>query len=215
MLKKEKAIKNITLLSSYILVFWGFYRFIVRLPVEVEELFIKPLFWLLPVYLLVKKEKVGLSSLGITSKNIFPSIYLSISLGILLAIGGILVNLIKYSNFEFSANVGEGIFLYSFAISFVTAITEEITFRGYLFNRLLNTTNKEWVSNLIISTLWALVHVPISVFWWKFDPSVTVVYLSLMFLYSLGAGFVFARTKNIFSSILLHVLWGWPIILFR
>jgi membrane protease YdiL (CAAX protease family) len=31
----------------------------------------------------------------------------------------------------------------------------------------------------------------------------------------MGSAFIFSRTKNIWGSILLHVLWAWPIILFR
>jgi membrane protease YdiL (CAAX protease family) len=37
----------------------------------------------------------------------------------------------------------------------------------------------------------------------------------VIFLFSIGTTFVFLRTKNIIAPILLHVLWQWPIILFR
>jgi len=40
-------------------------------------------------------------------------------------------------------------------------------------------------------------------------------YLFLVFVFGLGASFVFSRTGNLASSILLHVFWSWPIILFR
>jgi len=40
-------------------------------------------------------------------------------------------------------------------------------------------------------------------------------YFLLTTLFGIGSAFVFARTRNVFSSILLHVLWEWPIILFR
>jgi membrane protease YdiL (CAAX protease family) len=42
-----------------------------------------------------------------------------------------------------------------------------------------------------------------------------LVYLLLTTLFGVGSAFIYARTKNVFSSIFLHVLWEWPIILFR
>jgi len=72
--KKEVAIKHITILATYLLIVWGFYRFLFKLPEEIEELIIKPLVWLLPVFYLLRKEKVGLSSIGVTTKRLFPSI---------------------------------------------------------------------------------------------------------------------------------------------
>jgi len=74
---------------------------------------------------------------------------------------------------------------------------------------------KEWTANLITSVVWAVIHVPVTVFVWKFDLYSSVVYLLLVTLFGVGSAWVFARTKNVTSSILLHVLWQWPIILFR
>src|SRR4030043_371334 len=102
--KKEVSIKNITILSAYILLIWGFYRFLFKFPEEVEEVIIKPILWLVPLFYLLKKEKKGLSSLGINFKNIFPSIYFSIILGVVFALEGVLVNFVKHSNVDFSAN---------------------------------------------------------------------------------------------------------------
>ena len=79
--KKETVLRNVSILSAYLLVVWGLYRFFFQLPEEIEELFIKPIVWLLPVAYLVRKEKANLESIGITLKNLFPSIYLSLLLG--------------------------------------------------------------------------------------------------------------------------------------
>lgn len=186
-----------------------------KLPVELEELVIKPLVWLLPLYLILKREKAGLSSLGITSKNLFPAIYLSLSLGILFAIEGVLVNIVKYKAIDFSANLGENPFLVALGLSFATAISEEITFRGYVFNRMWSALADEWKANLLTSFVWALIHIPIAIFWWELSFAGTIGYLILTTIFGIGSAFVFARTKNVASSILLHVLWEWPIVLFR
>jgi len=213
--KKETVFRNVSLLSAYLLIVWGLYRFLFQLPEEVEELFIKPIVWLLPVAYLVRKEKANLESIGITLKNLFPSIYLSLLLGAIFAIEGVALNFVKYGGFNFGANIGDMAILASLGISFATAISEEITFRGYIFSRVWGALGKEWTANIITSLIWALIHLPITIFVLKLNLSGAVVFLSLTTIFGIGSAFLFARTRNVFSSIFLHVLWQWPIILFR
>ena len=213
--KKVTAIKNSTILAVFLLLVWGFYRMLFNLPPEIEELYIKPVIWLLPVLYLVRKEKLGLASLGITFKNLFQSAYLALALGILFALEAVIINFVKYDSLDFSANLGPNPFFIALGLSFATAISEEIAFRGYLFNRIWYALGREWSANFITSFVWALIHVPIAIFWWELNPSNTILYLFLTTLFGIGSAWVFARTKNVASSILLHVLWSWPIILFR
>lgn len=213
--KKETALKHAISLAAYLLVVWGFYRFLFKLPEEVEELFIKPIFWLLPVVYLVRKERVGLGSLGITTRNLFPAVYFALALGAVFAIEAVAINFVKYGGLNFGANIGEKMLFTSLGLSLATAISEEISFRGFIFNRVWFALENEWLANTITSLFWALVHVPITIFVWKLSLSATLTYLFLTTIFGIGSAFVFARTRNVVSSILLHVLWEWPIILFR
>ncbi len=213
--KKETAIKHATILAAYLLIVWGFYRFLFKLPEEIEELVIKPVIWLLPVFYLVRKEKLGLKSIGITGKNLFPAIYLALALGVVFAIEGVFINLLKYGEFNFSANIGQRAIFAALGLSLATGISEEISFRGYLFNRVWHALGSEWSANIITSLVWGLVHIPIAIFWWELSLAGILGYLLLTTLFGIGSAFVFARTKNVTSSILLHLLWEWPIILFR
>lgn len=215
MSKKEKIVKNITIYAIFILIVWGFYRVLFKLPDNVEETILKPIIWLIPLFFILKKEGLGLSSLGITLKNLFPAIYLSLGLGAIFAIEAIFLNFLKYKTFNFGANIGSGGLMLSLLVSFATAFSEEVSFRGYIFNRLWNVLNNEWLANIITSTVWAVVHVPITIFVWKLSLASALLYLLLTLLFGMGSAFVFARTKNVFSSVFLHVLWQWPIILFR
>jgi membrane protease YdiL (CAAX protease family) len=212
---KETAIKHSTILAAYLLIVWGFYRILFKFPDNVEDLIIKPIFWLIPVIYFVKKEKLGLSSLGITSKNLFSSIYSALALGILLTVVGLLMNLVKYKGINFLTDLGPTPFFILLPLSLATGITEEVTFRGYIFNRVWGALGNEWYANLIVSAVWSLVHLPIALFWWKLSFAGTMGILILTFLFGVGSSFIFARTKNVVSSILLHMLWEWPIILFR
>ena len=205
-MKKETALKNATILAAYLLVVWGFYRFLFKLPDEIEELFIKPVVWLLPVLILLRKEKQGLASLGITGKNLFPAVYFALGLGAFFVIEAVIINFVKYGGLNFAANIGDKPLLASLGLSFATAFS---------VRRPLFLVLHECLANLVTSFVWALIHVPVAIFIWKLEVAPAIIYLFLTTLFGVGSAFVFARTKNVFSSVFLHVLWVWPLILFR
>ncbi len=215
MKKKISAFKDATTLFVVLFIVWGLYRFIFQLPNEVEELVIKPIIWIGGTYYFVRREKSKLESIGITSKNLFPAIYFALGLGLIFAAEGLLVNFVKYNGFNFKANIGNTNLLTSLGLSFATAISEEIAFRGYIFTRLWMSLKNEWTANILTSVVWTAIHVPVTVFVLKYDLNQAFVYLFLTFIFGIGSAFVYARTKNIVSPIFLHVLWEWPIILFR
>ena len=211
-----KSFKSAIGFSVYLLIVWGFYRFLFQLPEVVEETFVKPVVWLLPVFYLLAKEREGLDSIGITFKNLFPAIYYALGLGMFFVIEALIINYVKYSGeFNLGANIGSLPLLPALGLSFVTAISEELAFRGYVFTRVWKFLKNEVSANLLTSVFWAMIHVPITVFVWKLDLQAAVIYLFLTAIFGVGSSFVYARTKNIVSPILLHVLWQWPIILFR
>ncbi len=212
---KTTIIKHVTIFSVYLILIWSFYRFLFKLPDSVEELFIKPVLWLVPIFWLNIKEKFPISSIGITFKNLFPSIYLSLGLGAIFVIEAVLTNLFKYGHFNFAANIGNLPILSSFGISFATALSEETAFRGYIFGRLWLVLKDEWAANIASSLAWTIVHIPIAFFVWKLNFVSGIFYLFITAIFGIGSAFVFGRTKNIAGSIILHVLWEWPIILFR
>jgi membrane protease YdiL (CAAX protease family) len=181
----------------------------------VEELFIKPILWLVPIFWLTIKENLPVSSLGITFKNLFPAIYLSLGLGAVFVIEALLTNFFKYGHLNFAANLGNMPILSSLGVSFATAFSEEVAFRGYIFGRLWFALKDEWAANVTSSLIWTVVHIPIAFFVWKLNLASGILYLLLTAAFGVGSAFIFGRTKNIFGSIFLHVLWEWPIILFR
>lgn len=213
---RASIIKNVTIYSTYLVIIWSFYRFLFQFPSQIEELVIKPILWLIPIfYLVFQKERLGLSSLGFTFRNLFPAIYFSIALGAIFALEGLLTNYLKYGSFNFAANIGSLPLMASLGLSFATSFSEETAFRGYIFNRLWSVMKSELPANLVTTILWTGVHVPIAFFVWKLSLSAGLIYLGLTAIFGLGSAFIFARTKNVWGSIFLHVLWEWPIVLFR
>lgn len=215
MTAKTTIIKHVTIYSVYLVLFWALYRFLFKLPDQVEELVVKPIVWILPILWLSMREKLSLSLLGLTFKNLFPSIYLSFGLGAVFVIEAVLTNFLKYGHLNFAANIGSVPILASLGISFATAFSEELAFRGYIFGRFWFILKDEWAANVISSLIWTIVHVPIAFFIWKLDLVSGGLYLLLTAVFGMGSAFIFGRTKNIFGSVFLHVLWEWPIILFR
>lgn len=212
---RTTVVKHVTIYSVYLILIWVFYRFLFKFPDQIEELIIKPILWLVPIFWLTAKEKFPLSSVGITFKNLFPAIYLSLGLGAIFVIEAVLTNLFKYGHLNFAANIGNLPILYSLGISFATAFSEETAFRGYIFGRFLMVLKDELAANIASSVIWTVVHIPIAFFIWKLDLASGILYLLVTAIFGIGSAFIFGRTKNVFGSILLHVLWEWPIILFR
>lgn len=214
-MKKLDIAKHTITLFAYLLVIWGFYRMLFQVPDPFDEALVKPVIWLIPLYFLLKRERKGWDSLGITEKNIFPAIYFSLFLGAAFAIEGVFINFAKYKGFNFNTSVTEGMFLSTFIISIITAVTEELVFRGYLFSRVWDISKKEIQSNILVSAGWALLHLPVAIFDWHLGLMPTVTYMFLIFVFGCGASFIYAKTRNILAPIILHVLWAWPILLFR
>lgn len=213
--KSTLYLKHATTFYAYLFVVWGFYRLLFQVPAPLEELVVKPLVWLLPLYFLLRQEKVSLESIGITFHNFFKVVYFVLALGFVFTFFAILVNYLKYEGLQFASNIGETAFWTAIGLSFITAITEEVTFRGYLLTHLLTAVKSQWTATIIISIGWALIHWPIALLDWKLAPMALFVYSVIIFLFSVGTTFVFLKTRNIAAPILLHVLWQWPIILFR
>jgi len=212
---RTTIVKHVTIYSVYLILIWAFYRFLFKFPDQIEELIIKPILWLVPIFWLTAKEKFSLSSIGITFKNLFPAIYLSLGLGAIFVIEAVLTNFFKYGHLNFAANIGNMPILSSLGISFATAFSEETAFRGYIFGRLWMVLKDELAANIASSVIWTVVHIPIAFFIWKLNLMSGILYLLVTAIFGIGSAFIFGRTKNVFGSVLLHVLWEWPIILFR
>lgn len=218
--KKLLQLEHVIGFYAFLLVVWGFYRALFKLPDAVEEAFLKPLVWLIPVIWLVRREGLGLASLGWTFKNLWKSIYVAIGLGVLFAAVAVLANAVKYGgapNFSLPGGIpaGETSFFGMFLLGFVTAISEETVFRGFIFNRLWRIFKNELFANVVTTIGWAIIHIPVLIFVYKLGINDISLRTFLTAAFGFGSAFVFARTGNIVPSVLLHLFWGWTITLFR
>jgi membrane protease YdiL (CAAX protease family) len=132
-------------------------------------------------------------------------------LGAVFLAEGLVLNYLKYQGLNLAVEVS----ILAFAISWATAFSEELVFRGYIFTRLWQGFKNELFANFLTSAAWMTIHIPVTIFVLDLNLMQMLVFLALTGIFSLGSSFLFARTKNIFGSVILHVLWQWPIILFR
>lgn len=212
----KNTLRRVGRLYLFIFIVWGLYRLIFRLPESVEEIILKPLLWLVPTfYIVFKIEKKGLLSLGYNTKDFGRSFLKGLSFGVLFLVVGLSLNYIRYGGFEFK-NLPLGEFFWpAIFLSFVTAITEETVFRGYILNRLWEITKSGGAANILSSVGFSLIHLPITIFIYHYSLPQVFIFTLLVFLSSLGSGLLFVWTKNIWASILIHVFWSWPIIFLK
>jgi len=212
---KEK-LRSVGRLYVFIFIFWGLYRLIFRLPDNVEEIVLKPLIWLLPTfYIVFKIEKRSFASLGYSIKNFGSDISKGFLFGSLFLLVGLSLNYLRYGQLSLTNLPMAEVFLPALILSFITAISEETVFRGYILNRLSEITKNSGAANLISSIGFSAVHLPIVVFVYHYSLPQVFIYLMLILLTSLGSGLLFSWTKTIWASILIHVFWSWPIIFLR
>lgn len=208
--------RNAVTLYAVLLVVWGFYRVFFRVDIWVEELVIKPIVWLGPLVYFLKKEKAGISTLGWVGTNLFKSIYISLGLGALFGGVALVSHFAKYGGkVSFSTfGLDNNTLLLTLFVSFVTAIVEETVFRGYILTRLKEPLGETWAI-LATTLMWAAIHLPVLIFVYHLGIGDLGLRFFLTAVFGLGSAVLFLRTGNIASSVLLHVLWSWPIILFR
>ena len=215
-----KELHGLFKLYVYLLIVWGFYRVLFRFPVEIEELVLKPIVFVLPVLYLVSKEKKAwkarLSSLGILWKNSFSALAFGLSLGVFYLFVGRLGQFFRFGTLAsnpYGTPLEQPMLVV--ILAFATAISEELVFMGYLLPRLQRVWKSEWRSTTVIAILFALIHVPILVFAYRFSGSLVLGQFLLTFVLGFGNGVLMLRLKNLVAPVFSHALWGMAILLFR
>lgn len=202
---------------TYVLVFviWTGYRAIFWLPLWLEELIIKPVVFLTPVFLCLRHESKKAQFLGLTG-NVIKSIRLGIGVGLFYGLLAFWFNYLKFGSFQLTTfgldPATLGVFL---LLSLVTAFSEETFFHGFLLQKLIVQWKDEYLSVLVVGVLFALIHLPVVIFSAEQGRVTVLIQLFLTLLVGWGNGILRLRSQSIWPSILSHVFWGTTIFLFR
>jgi uncharacterized protein len=128
-------------------------------------------------------------------KHAFSGFFLGI---LLLCIGSLILVLLQFLFFTGAVfNIKE--MLLSLLFFVIVAFTEEIAFRGYILNNLLQGTNK-WIALFASAVLFSLFHAA--------NTNVGIIALLNIFVagFLLGINYVF--TRNIWFAVFLHFSWN-------
>ena len=109
----------------------------------------------------------------------------------------LLTKSIEITSIQWSAN---GL-AFSFLIFVIVAFNEELMFRGYILRRLLDTNLNPYVSLLISSLLFAVMH--------SFNPNFGVLPFLNLVLAGAMLGVSYIYTRNLWYPMALHLFWNW------
>ena len=117
---------------------------------------------------------------------------------LLLCIGAIILVMLQFLFFA-GVDLNVSNLLYSLLLFILVAFTEEIAFRGYILNNLMQSMNK-WIALTISALLFALFHAS--------NDNVSVIALLNILVagFLLGINYIF--TKNLWFAIFLHFSWN-------
>lgn len=115
-------------------------------------------------------------------------------------LGGVSLILYFNKNLEWTdISFDSGDFLNGLFLMIVIAMGEEMVFRGYILNNLMQSLNK-WLALAISAALFALMH--------SNNPAVDLMAMMNLFIGGLLLGINYVFTKNLWFSIFLHTLWN-------
>lgn len=204
-------------LWAWVLLAWSLYRYYFKLPEWADELIFKPLVFVVPVLWYVRKlEKRPLTSIGLTSKNFFTSIYVGLGFGFVFALEGLAAHAIKYGGLKINPidafmQYGMGLLL---LLSLATAISEELLSRGFVFTRILEKTKSLPKASLLSTLLFVLLHVPILVMSLKLQGMTLVLFFVTDIVLGLANSLLFYNTRSLVAPILVHVFWNMTVALY-
>lgn len=223
MKKKNDSITIIPVLILYSVVFYSLWTVwelwakpFINVSVENEYIsqliksgVVKNLVWTLPALLLVNHFKaemyVGVKEMFTAKVSIlkYLPIYLAFTVYLL---GGAFL---QKGGLAISETFGVDKLI---TVLFV-GITEESVFRGWLLNALID-EKKKWVSVLVTSVMFLLIHFPI----WIHDGVFVENFMSFGFLSPLAVGIIcgwtFIKSQSLWIPISLHMYWDLMIFLF-
>lgn len=144
-------------------------------------------------------DRKTILSMGFSFRNRFRDLCAGFIIAFILMVGGSLIlyatNQIGLSSIPFKVS---GI-IFSFILFIIVALNEEILFRGYILNNLLDSSNK-YVALLISALIFSMLH--------SLNPNFSFLAFINILLAGLILGSTYIFTRNIWFPISLHLFWN-------
>jgi membrane protease YdiL (CAAX protease family) len=193
------------------LLFWALYRYFFKFPEWTDEFIFKPLVFVLPViWYVMRKERRSLSSIGLTTNNLWKNILIGLGISAIFIGEGIFANIYKHGSLVIQplASVASYSIPFVFVLSFATAFTEELLSRGFLFSRLYEQTKKVWFAVIVSTLMFMAFHIPVLATTLKFQgPTLVLFFWTTLSLGVINSIF-YVQTNSLVVPILVHLFWN-------
>ena len=205
--KRTVTLRNIFTLFGAIFILWTGYRLFFRFPETVDEFIAKPILWLAPLYF-IQKNWLGQTVRSLKLNRSYNIIF-GLFVGILYFCAYTLFSYFKFGLPTFNpAHLSlKGICL-QLIIALSTGFIEEFVFRSYFLEKALIIFNDRIISNSFTTILFTLIHLPITVFVYKYPFTEALLYLSIITLSGFIYGAVYLHKKSLAASTATHAVWN-------
>lgn len=201
---------------AIVFVFWGLYRLVFRLPEAIEETILKPIVFVGSVFLVERPrrwDKYFLTVWG--AGDWFKSLFLGLGFGLLYIIFYGFASFLSFGKLQLGSELANNLWASFIGLGIVTAVWEEWLFSGYIFSELKKFIVSPMTARIITALLFAMIHLPILAFGYKFTGTTLIFQLVLLSVLGLGNTILIGFSKNLLAPIVAHTLWGVAIYLFR
>ncbi len=218
MKQKISPLQRVLNVWAIILIAWSIYRANFRMPEWFDEFIAKPLIFVLPVYIYIKKveNKNFFSAISLKTKLLISDLIFGVLIALIFISSAILANFIKLHKFvlftKTSLTIQDAVFV--LVIALATSISEEILSRGFVLKRLYEESKNIFTSSFFASILFFFLHVPILFTNIKITGNLLLVFMAVDIVLSLFNSLVFLTKKDLVLPILIHAFYNMTIILF-
>ncbi len=183
--------KKVLLYTGYLLLIWGGFRYFFNLPEIIEELWFKPVIWLVPLFwwnIFLREKRVSLFG-----DNMFLSLVIGLVVGgfyffALQKVPGVL-----YGNWNL------------LGVALVTAVVEEIALTGFVLGYLQKSIPETW-SIFFCALLVAVLRLPVLLFDFKVGGLEMIFVLIFVFAVAMINGVIRTKSGNVLGSIVARFI---------
>jgi len=187
----DVKVKRLWYYYIYLVLVWGAFRYFVRLPEVIEELWFKPVLWLTPLFWwnLALREKIVMFA-GKWGKSLILGVVVGAFYFLILKFRGL-------ENFQFDLNL--------LGVALATAVTEELTFSGFVAGYLEKIRKGNLFNLVIVGMMAAVIRLPILFF--VYQASGKEVLGVLLVAFSSGGlnAWIRVRSGNVAGSVLARL----------
>lgn len=215
--KKPTKFKNIPKINHKVLwpfiilvgVLWFIYRAVFNFGVFFDESIGKAIFFGFPVWLYISISNFTDIPESLSFKKMHKGMLLGIAYG---GIYGFAAAITSYALNKSGVQSAElfmsSAFWWEFFLALLTAFWETLFFFSFIMLSLEDKMKKWGLTKLVLVTalIFALFHTPNAIL--RFDLSMVLFQVILMFIFGLGQALLFAKEKNAYALMISHAIWG-------